>query len=96
MSTLPAVLPRLTSPEQELDLSPEAFGEWESSSHLIDDIEALRARMDESGYLYLPGYLHREKRSAYGTHDLFAFCAALHIARHTCADNAAVTASSMR
>jgi hypothetical protein len=61
MSTLPATLPRLTSFGKELDLSPEAFGELESSMHLVDDIEALRTRMDEDGYLYLPGYLDRDE-----------------------------------
>lgn len=61
MSTLPTTLPRLTSFEQELDLSLEAFGELESSIDLIDDIEALRERIIEDGYLYLPGYLNRDE-----------------------------------
>lgn len=61
MSTLPATLPRLTSFHQELDLSPEAFGELESSIDFIDDIEILRARLNEDGYLYLPGYLNRDE-----------------------------------
>lgn len=58
---LPAELPRLTGLSQELDTSPAAFGELESSMHLIDDAEALRVKMREEGYLYLPGYLDREK-----------------------------------
>jgi hypothetical protein len=28
---------------------------------VIDDVEALRARMEEDGYLYLPGYLDRDE-----------------------------------
>lgn len=58
MSTL-AAPSRLTSLSLELDTSPAAFGELESSMEWIDDIETLRARMREHGYLYLPGYLDR-------------------------------------
>jgi hypothetical protein len=60
-STLPATLPRLSSCGRELDLSFEAFGELESSIDLLDDVEALRERMDENGYLFLPGYLNRDE-----------------------------------
>lgn len=60
MSTLAATLPRLFSLGQELDTSSACFGMLQSSMDLIDDAEALRARMDEDGYLYLPGYLNRD------------------------------------
>jgi hypothetical protein len=61
LSTLPTTLPRLTSFGKELDLAPEAFGELESSMDVIDDTQELRTRMDENGYLYLPGYLNRDE-----------------------------------
>jgi hypothetical protein len=57
---LPQTLPRLTARGCELDLSPETFGALESSSHLLDDAAALRAKMQAAGYLFLPGYLNRE------------------------------------
>lgn len=61
VNRLPPALPRLTALGQELDTSPEAFGELESSLAIIDDGAALRAKMQEDGYLFLPGYLHREE-----------------------------------
>ena len=54
-------VPRLTAFGHELDTSPSCFGELRSSAHLSDDVEALRERMREDGYLYLPGYLDREE-----------------------------------
>ncbi len=56
---LPAALPCLTALGHELDTSSEAFGELESAMHLIDDAAALRQRMREDGYVFLPGYLNR-------------------------------------
>jgi hypothetical protein len=53
-------LPRLTANHRELDLSPEKFGFLEDSSGLIGNPDALRARIDEAGYLYLPGALNRD------------------------------------
>ncbi len=50
---------RLTTQKLELDLSPEAFGELRRSVDIMDDGAALRERMREDGYLYLPGYLNR-------------------------------------
>lgn len=44
----------------ELDTSPEYFGELRRSDDLLGQPEALRARMMEDGYLYLPGLLDRE------------------------------------
>ena len=61
MSTLTAAPARLFSLGHELDTSPEAFGELQSSMDLIDDIEALRTRLNDNGYLFLPGYLNREE-----------------------------------
>lgn len=49
----------LTSSGKLLDTSPEKFGELEPATHLLDDPQALRARMRDEGYLYLPGYLDR-------------------------------------
>jgi hypothetical protein len=56
-----AAPPRLTSMHKPIDTSPECFGELQSSIGLLGDPEALRARMDAEGYLYLPGYLDREE-----------------------------------
>lgn len=53
-------LPRLTAQGMELDPSPENLGVLRSSIELIGDVEALRERMQEDGYLYLPGYLDRD------------------------------------
>jgi hypothetical protein len=44
-----------------MDMSPEAFGFLRSSIDIVDDVEALRARMTEDGYLFLPGLLNREQ-----------------------------------
>ncbi|MEO6907791.1 MAG: phytanoyl-CoA dioxygenase family protein [Abditibacteriaceae bacterium] len=46
---------------QELDLNPDCFGELQSSIDIVNDAVALRTRMAEDGYLYLPGYLNREE-----------------------------------
>jgi hypothetical protein len=45
---------------QQLELGPDCFGELRPSMDIIDDAPALRARMAEDGYLYLPGYLNRD------------------------------------
>ncbi|HEX8834788.1 MAG TPA: phytanoyl-CoA dioxygenase family protein [Abditibacteriaceae bacterium] len=54
-----STLPQLSSCGQELDTSPEAFGELRDSSDVAHDFNALRERMAEDGYLYVPGYLNR-------------------------------------
>jgi hypothetical protein len=59
MSITDMALPTLTSSGVELDRSPEAWGELRSSNDIVDDAVALRQRMAEDGYLYLPGYLDR-------------------------------------
>ncbi|HEU5315137.1 MAG TPA: phytanoyl-CoA dioxygenase family protein [Chloroflexota bacterium] len=61
--------PRVVSRGQELELAPEAFGELRRSDDLVRprygvaDVErrsaALRERMAEDGYVFLPGYLDR-------------------------------------
>ena len=55
MNTL--ALPKLTSIRLELDTSDAAFGELRRSDGIANDGAALRARMQEDGYLYLPGLL---------------------------------------
>jgi phytanoyl-CoA dioxygenase PhyH len=52
---------KLTALGHELDTSPAKFGELRDATALIEDPEALRARMAEDGYLLLRGYLDREK-----------------------------------
>ncbi len=54
-------LPRLTARGHEMDLSEKCFGELRNSEDISDDVEALRERMQEDGYLYLPGYLDRDE-----------------------------------
>jgi hypothetical protein len=55
----PRTLPRLTALGTELDLSAESFGELQDSSDIAHDFAALRARMQNEGYLFLRNYLHR-------------------------------------
>jgi hypothetical protein len=45
----------------ELDVSETAFGEIVSSNDIVENTDALRARMKTDGYLYLPGLLDREE-----------------------------------
>ncbi|MES2459633.1 MAG: phytanoyl-CoA dioxygenase family protein [Armatimonadota bacterium] len=52
--------PRLTARGRELDLSSEAFGSLRVSNDIAANGEALRDRMDEDGYLYLPDLLNRD------------------------------------
>ncbi len=53
-------LPPLTAQGKVLDLSEAAFGEVRSSSDLLAQPEALRARLEEDGYLYLKGFFGSE------------------------------------
>lgn len=53
-------VPTLRSCGQSLDGSPEAFGELVSSAEFLEDPDALRARLADLGYLYLPGFFERE------------------------------------
>ncbi len=51
----------LTALGVPLDTSPEKFGDLRDSSALDFDGAALRARMEEDGYLFLPGLLNRDE-----------------------------------
>jgi hypothetical protein len=53
-------LPRLTAFGHEVDTSPAAFGQLRRSSDIAHDVGALRERMREDGYLYIPGYLNSQ------------------------------------
>jgi ectoine hydroxylase-related dioxygenase (phytanoyl-CoA dioxygenase family) len=59
MSMDAAIVSRLTASGYVIDTAPELFGTLESSIDLVGDPAALRERMGEEGYLYLPGYLDR-------------------------------------
>jgi hypothetical protein len=52
-------LPKLTSQGLELDTTAETFGLLRSSMDVLEDTGALRERMAEDEYLYLPGYVDR-------------------------------------
>lgn len=54
-------MPRLLSSGFEIDTSPENWGPLRDSRDAADDVEELRKRMREDGYLYLPGYLDRKQ-----------------------------------
>lgn len=49
--------PRLTAQGHDLDLAPSSLGELRSSAEVVDDPYTLRQRMEEDGYLFLPGFL---------------------------------------
>jgi hypothetical protein len=51
---------QITASGHELDLSSDKFGVLRDSSDLALNAEQLRARMEEDGYLYLPGLLNRD------------------------------------
>ncbi|HEY3332229.1 MAG TPA: phytanoyl-CoA dioxygenase family protein [Capsulimonadaceae bacterium] len=51
--------PQLSSSGVALDISEDSFGELRSSIAIAFDPDALRTRMLEDGYLYLPGFLDR-------------------------------------
>ncbi len=52
--------PNIWSNLEQLDTSPAHFGELRRSDDIAHDFDALRARMAEDGYLYVPGLLNRE------------------------------------
>ncbi|MBL9208670.1 MAG: phytanoyl-CoA dioxygenase family protein [Opitutaceae bacterium] len=52
-------LPQLHSYGHELDMSEDKVGLLRDSCPVADDVEELRRRFDEDGYLYLKGYLDR-------------------------------------
>jgi hypothetical protein len=45
---------------RKMDVSPSAFGELRVSLEVAHDAAALRRRMEEDGYLFLPGLLNRD------------------------------------
>ena len=54
-------LPKLTSLGLELDLQGSAFGELRRSDDVAHNSAALRERVSEDGYLYMPGLLDRDQ-----------------------------------
>jgi hypothetical protein len=50
----------LASSGYALDPAPASFGELRRSHDIIADEKKLRQRMEEDGYLYLPGFFERE------------------------------------
>lgn len=52
---MPVTFP-LSSCGHELDASPGAFGELTRSDDCLGQPEGLRRRLDEDGYLYIPGF----------------------------------------
>lgn len=52
---------QLSSNGHSLDISPEAFGPLRDCNDLIGDIEALKERMSDDGYLMFRGFLDRDK-----------------------------------
>lgn len=54
------VLPALASCGHALDMSPETFGFVRSSAAYIDQPEELRRRLEDDGYLYIPGFFDRD------------------------------------
>ncbi len=54
-------LPRLTAMHKEIATDPELFGELEDATPLLRDVAALRRKMADEGYLFLPGYLDRDE-----------------------------------
>jgi len=50
----------LQSCKHELDPSPEAFGELRASADDLDRPEVLRQRLDDDGYLFIPGFFDRD------------------------------------
>lgn len=51
----------LTYRGRPMDPSAEAFGELRHSGEILDDVDALRRRMQEDGYLWLDGLLDRDE-----------------------------------
>lgn len=60
--------PPLSCLGQPLDVSPAAFGELRRSDDIVRDGDALRQRMQEDGYLFLPGLLDRDEVMAVRGH----------------------------
>lgn len=56
-----SVLPPLYSYDHNLDSDPDKIGRLRDSSDAADNVEELRRRFGEDGYLYMKGYLDREQ-----------------------------------
>jgi len=54
-------LPKLYALGHELDTSGTKFGFLRPSADRVDDVQELRRRMDEDGYLYIPGFFSRDR-----------------------------------
>ena len=50
----------LLSYQHELDASPEAFGELRASTDYLGQPEMLNQRLEEDGYLFIPGFFNRD------------------------------------
>ena len=61
MATIANLDTQLTSSGIPLDMASDAFGFLRSSIDVAADSAALLQRIDEDGYLYLPGYLDRSE-----------------------------------
>lgn len=55
------VMPELRAQGHVLDTSEEALGTLRRSDEVVDDVEELRRRVAQDGYLYLPGLLDRDE-----------------------------------
>src|SRR5690349_10374235 len=60
MSTT-AALPQLYSYGHPLEMTDDKVGLLRDSSDAADDVEELRRRVAEDGYLYMKGYLDRDE-----------------------------------
>lgn len=61
MSTLAPTLPQIYSFGHALDMDDDKIGVLRDSSAAAEDFAELRRRFDEDGYLYMKGYLDRDK-----------------------------------
>lgn len=59
-NTAPVLFPALTARGHRLDAAPDRLGLLRDSRDAVANADALRERLREDGYLYLPGYLDRE------------------------------------
>jgi hypothetical protein len=51
----------LTYQGETMEHSPDTLGQLRRSDDVSEDVDALRRRMEEDGYLFLPGLLHRDE-----------------------------------
>jgi len=60
VTTLPNTLSPVKCAGVDLDMREDAFGHLRESNDVLGDTEALRSRLEEDGYLFLPGFLNKE------------------------------------